>query len=1404
MAKYSTISPSQWLQQKQLLLRAIARQVRRGLPLAKILATSAKGTQALLKNDWVSIQQQSAEHEGQEKMAIEAGEPLFYSKVNYHIISEYFLSFVEQNQDISIFTRFILIQNLQQFNLVKLPHKFSQNNEILKGNLIIPIICYHQSQAGTTPPKYPPKYLWGWLLAQECSDRRNWQWFEVELMREIVQLLAIAIEQQPPGKQQEIAPPKSSIIDLDNSPIELTQILEIADDAIICCDRNQRVILFNQGAEKIFGYSRQEVMGKSLDIFLPKRLMSAHHQHVQEFANSPEIARKMGDRRRNILARRKDGREFPAEASISKLHLTNQTIFTVILRDITAQKQIENALRESQANLAKAQSIAHIGSWEFDLATQKYNWSEELFNIFGFDSRNPELAYREYFQSIDSRDRSRLDQCLKKAINQGTPYKIDLRILLNNGTTKYVEARGEALQDEAGQVIKLYGTILDITDRKLTEKRLGAIESRFQAFMNYAPLISWIADIDGMLIYGNQLFLKLFNQNKPLGHRTSFWDLFPPELTEKYLETNRIVARTGEVFQAIESGILADGNTKYYLICKFPIFQKGDQEGEPIWIGGIAIDLTEQQEMQMALQESEEKFRQVAENIHQVFFMTSVEGEMLYISPAYEQIWGMSCQSLYENPEAWMSSIHPEDLPQIKLNFQNHLNPAKVFDETYRIVRPDGEIRWIRAQSFPLRNDRGEIIRFTGLAEDITARKLAQEKIEQQYQQALLLRQITDEIRQNLISQHIFTTTAIQIGQVFGVSRCLIHRYTSEPYPQIPLMAEYIHGEYSSLKQIEIPIAENPYIQKVLEQDRAIAIEDICSDSLLEPIRYFYEQLEIKSMLTIRTSYQQQPNGAIALHQCDRLRPWNQEEIQLLQDVASQVGIAIAQATLLETEIQQRQALTKKNEALEKARVAAEAANRAKSEFLATMSHEIRTPLNSVLGFSNILESIVTDPKGKSYIKAIVTSGKTLLSLINDILDLAKIEAGKLDINLDPLDLRQLLEDIQQIFQHKADRQGLDLRLKIDETLPLSLLLDEVRIRQILFNLVGNAIKFTPAGQIEISVNRGKSIPAEPDKISLEIIVKDTGIGIAPEKQAQIFEAFVQSDSQTTRKYGGTGLGLTITQRLIKLLGGTISLESKLNQGSTFTVTLPSVEILDSLPSFCLIPEDTDFQQFAPMTILVVDDIQSNLDLIAEYFANTHHQLIFAHDGQEAIQMVMTHSPDLIFLDLRMPNMDGYETAQFIKENRECQNIPIITITASAEKEHEIKIKQICEGFLAKPVTAGQLVAMMKTIFPVHSPEKPPQNSSDYPAVFTATLNLPELLVKLHAEMENSWQEIQETLTMREVEEFAQRLATWGKEHQCQQLLDYADTLITQLDDFDWDSIPDTVSQFSQVVEFLE
>jgi len=1279
MAKSKGINHRQWFRQKHYFMKAIARQIGRSLPLAKILETAVKGTQALLLTDRLFI----------------------YNAIADRVLAEIGLDVVIQGnfgQDclgLSAPMKPQVITDINQSNIQESSREIL-NQLAVKAQITVPIISYNNERNFDRYQTREKKYLWGCLVAQECGNYRDWQPEEVDLMEEVAGQIAIAIQQDRAEQSAKIAQKtihhlqleetrlqhqliesKRIELELCESAIGFARIIEVADDAIICFDESQQIVFFNQGAEKIFGYRSEETIGQPLDILLPSRFLSVHRQHVKKFQHSPEVARKMSSHRSSISGRCKDGSEFLAEASISKLQLSDQTILTVILRDVTAQKQTEQNLRE--------------------------------------------------------------------------------------------------------------------------------VEARFQAFMNYGQFLSWILDSEGTFLYVNQLFLQLFNDNQPLPKGTSISNLFSSNMAEQCMQSNQMVVETGEVVQTIQSAVYPDGSIGNYLVCKFPMVQPGGQ----LWIGAIAIDITEQQKTEAALRESEAKFRQLAENIHQVFFMISADIEMIYISPAYEKIWGRSCQSLYENPQSWMSSIHPEDSPQVMTAFQNQVEQKSVFDETYRILRPDREIRWIRARSFPLRDETGKIIRFTGIAEDITATKQAQEKIEHQYQQALLLRQITDAIRQNLSTEHIFETTAIQVGQIFGVNRCLIHRYVTAPYPQLPAVAEYLNGNYSSLKKMEIPIAGNPHDQKVLAQDRAIATADVFSEPLFSSMIHLCEELQIKSMLIVRTSYQKQPNGTISLQQCDKIREWNAEEIELLEAVAAQVGIALAQATLLEQEIQQRLELTRKNEELEKAKQAAESANRAKSEFLATMSHEIRTPMNAVLGFTNILESMLIEKKAQSYVQAIASSGKTLLSLINDILDLSKIEAGKLEINLEPVDLAAVVQDIQQIFQHKADQQGLELIAQIDDALPGAILLDEVRMRQILFNLMGNAIKFTKSGTVKIIVNCHESSPIEPEKIGLKIAVKDTGIGIAPEHQQKIFEAFTQSDSQTTRQYGGTGLGLAITQRLIELLGSTITLESELGQGSTFTIWLPSVEICEKCPTHCLLPEDTNLQQFTPMTILVVDDVQSNLDLISGYFSDTHHYLIFAQDGEEAIQLAASHHLDLILLDLRMPRMDGYEAAKFLKQDQQLQQIPIIVLTASSQKQDEAEMKKLCEGFVLKPISPAELVAAMKTIFPITPSEiesanlNHPKSSAPTPPAFTEPVDVPQLILKLNKIVETHWQELRKTLTMREIEEFANQLETWANEHQCQQLLDYAETLQIQLDEFDWDRIPDTVNQFSALIKSL-
>ncbi|MGQ4645925.1 GAF domain-containing protein [Lyngbya aestuarii] len=480
--------------------------------------------------------------------------------------------------------------------------------------------------------------------------------------------------------------------------------------------------------------------------------------------------------------------------------------------------------------------------------------------------------------------------------------------------------------------------------------------------------------------------------------------------------------------------------------------------------------------------------------------------------------------------------------------------------------------KFIQVSYYPYYESSGIISGVVVSTSDITQRKLVEEALEHQLLHTRLLQQITEQIRKTLDTQEIFETAALKIGRAFGVNRCIIHNYTAAPVPRMPVVAEYLAGDLVSFLGEEIPVEGNFHAQQVLSQEEAVVSNNVKEDPLLQPFDHLCQRFQIKSMLAVRTSYQEQINGVIGLHQCDHYRQWTPEEIVLFEAVAAQLGIALVQAQLLEREKQQRYQLQHQNQALEQATQVAQAANRAKSEFLANMSHEIRTPMNAILGFCELLQKCVTEPRQKSYVQSISSSGNTLLALINDILDLSKIEAGKLEVDYASLNLRLLIKEIQQIFSQQVSSKNLTLLTDIQETVPTGILFDGVRLRQILFNLVGNALKFTENGHIKISVSwqerlADKKNKEDSEKSSLApqtlltIAIEDTGIGINVEQQQQIFKAFVQNEGSINRKYGGTGLGLTITQRLTRLLGGTIEVKSQFGKGSTFTLNFPQVSL---------------------------------------------------------------------------------------------------------------------------------------------------------------------------------------------------------------------------------------------------
>ena len=366
------------------------------------------------------------------------------------------------------------------------------------------------------------------------------------------------------------------------------------------------------------------------------------------------------------------------------------------------------------------------------------------------------------------------------------------------------------------------------------------------------------------------------------------------------------------------------------------------------------------------------------------------------------------------------------------------------------------------------------------------------------------------------------------------------------------------------------------------------------------------------------------------------------------------------------------------NADLIRAREEAEKANQAKSVFLATMSHEIRTPMNGVIGMAALLQETRLTDEQRMFTETIMTCGDTLINVINDILDFSKIESGNLELESEDFNLRQNIEDVVDIFGSKAGKQGLDLVYQIDENIPNQIVGDQHRLRQILINLVGNAIKFTEQGEVCVFVKQAEL--DENGKLQIRFDVRDTGIGISEEKRDRLFKAFSQVDSSTTRKYGGTGLGLAISEKLVNLMGGEISVTSEVDQGSTFTFTVGTRKGTKPLPT----PTHYNMEAYRGKKVLVVDDNATNLAILKRQMENWQLQPLLASSGHEALNILLsTDDISLIITDMQMPNMDGIMLGQTVQ--RVAPGIPIILLSSIGEefKDHH---RKLFTSVLTKPI----------------------------------------------------------------------------------------------------------------------
>lgn len=781
----------------------------------------------------------------------------------------------------------------------------------------------------------------------------------------------------------------------------------------------------------------------------------------------------------------------------------------------------------------------------------------------------------------------------------------------------------------------------------------------------------------------------------------------------------------------------------------------------------VRYDITERKNSQDELR----KLIRAVEYSPTSIVITDRNGVIEYVNPIFTEITGYTYkEAIGKNPKILKSGLVDNEV--YKQLWETILS-GKIWKGELINKKKDGSIFWEWASISPVFNDQDELTHFIALKEDITDRKKTEKKLEESES---LSSAILESINEGVIAfdlENRLIGYNIQFSEMWGFNNSDIDNITQTEF--IEKISPEVMDSEGFLNRLK-EIYENVW------KDAGIVVH-------LKNGKVFDLSAKVK-----KTS--NQISGRVwSFHDITERTKAEDKLLWYTQD------LELAKLSLEE----QTEKLEEMVLELQKAKSTAETATRSKSEFLANMSHEIRTPMNAILGFAQVLSETVKDEKSKNYLDAIKSSGNNLLMIINDILDLSKIEAGKLELKYEPVDLTALIEEIRNIFMLKTVEKGLRFMMYIDDRIPKKIILDQVRIRQILFNLLGNAIKFTESGYVNVTVKQRES-KNKTGCIDLMIFVEDSGIGIAQSQQGIIFESFVQQSGQSSRKYGGTGLGLAITKRLVEMMGGSISLFSKQGVGTTFKVTIFDVETPNIQEEYIVknAPLKMDFD-FIKANVLIVDDVMLNRELIKGYLSDTPLQLFEAESGIEAIKLVEKLDFSLILMDIKMPGLDGYETAKRI---RQIADIPIIAVTALAIKDESDKEKmKIFEELITKPVTKDYLKRTISAYVSNDSKfvrydaddmteiDKSSESADNEPNEICEIL-----LGQLNNELMADWKNISDSAIIDDIKAFANNIENIGKQKNITELRNYGRRLFNEANAFDFEKFPYTLQEYPEII----
>jgi PAS domain S-box-containing protein len=913
----------------------------------------------------------------------------------------------------------------------------------------------------------------------------------------------------------------------------------------------------------------------------------------------------------------------------------------------------------------------------------------------------------------------------------GTLMQREFRIVRKDGEVRWARSFTRPVLDMQGRVTLVWGSTQDVTEYKRAGAELRESQERFALAIRGANDGLWDWNILSDELYYSSRFTELFGfaEHGVSPSSTAFFQRIHPEDTSAMSEAIKRHLKDHIEFDVECRALTKSGEYRWMQLRGQALW---DETGIATRMAGSLRDITERKQIESALRDNEERFRSLATASPVGIFQMDLDGACIYTNLRWQEMAGLSFKETLGN--GWMQMIHPEDRASVLTVWEECRTQGREYKGEFRFLHRDGQVRWVLSRATAVyTQETGNtpvIAGYVGTSEDITERKQIEAELDMRVRLSILRAEIGMTMARTVELSEMLQECAFILVNSLDVAVLRIW-VLDESRNLLELQASAGMDADLEEMQKQIPVGQGE-IGRIAQHGQAHVTNEIRRDPLFSDTTWMLrgEMAEIVAFIGYPLICEDRVVGVMATfsHQ-----PFASTVLAEFPEIANLIAQGIVR----------RQS----EKALHQAKEAAEAGSRAKSEFLANMSHELRTPMNGVLGMTGLLLETSLSPDQKDLVETAKMSAESLLTILNDILDFSKIEVGKLELDLLPFSLRQLVDRVLKTFTFHAKEKQVSLHCLIGTETPDALIGDAGRICQILINLIGNALKFTAHGEVTVTIEKvhphalGKLDPpvqlalgpGTGNSCPLHFSVQDSGIGIPIEKQKAIFDAFAQADGSTTRKYGGTGLGLSISRKLTELMGGAIWVESEVGRGSTFhfIVQLERQTVQDA------VAENSVASHFATSTsvnaallgkrVLLAEDNAVNQKLAVRLLQKMGCQVIVTNNGKEALVALEQEGPfDAVLMDCQMPELDGFETTLAIRtreqqwqlthgealveqenephtffplsgKNRNLLRLPIIAMTANVMKGDRERCLEVgMDDYVSKPIKPQSLLAALE------------------------------------------------------------------------------------------------------------